>query len=983
MQLTTFLSTLVPPGVLVAGKLVPKVNLEGEAYSAFSHAASRLYTDLADNLVRMDAEKRSAYFALAAYKQGFHESPPDPKTGKTKKQLRVRTNVDSLKALWFDIDFKGKKGEPPLYPDVKSAVTALAAFCKATKMPPPALLVGTGNGIHVYWPIDEPVPLDRWQRLADALKTAAIEKGLDIDPVCTADACRVLRPIGTSNWKDPANPKPVQLLHATGKLFTYGELESVLMPWVGARRGSVTNTVGNGLYTEITGASIAGPNGTFANIIKHCGVASMIADTHGKECSEPLWTWSLQLLKHCEDGPMWVHPISNGHPGYNEAATEKKWQQRLANTAGPTLCTTFEQYEPAICAKCPRRGRQASPISLGEDDVHVVGEMPHNWRIAPNNSGVERLMIDANNQKVWQKQMRYVPTNLRVTQSTATSLGDMSFDVSIHGTPIGTISMPISMLGNDSKMKEFLAGRGMVLRKKEVDPFVTYMNTWLENLQAARLVADVNEQLGWIMEKLPDKEILIGFSCGEVTYHADGRESNDVRTSRDYAAIAKHYEPKGSLSAWKKVAAFLAEQNKPAFTAILAAAFGTPLLRFTGLSGAILSIVSTASGVGKSSALKCSQAVWGSPTHGVNQVDDTPKSVAKKLGFLNNLPAYWDELRGKKVVDDFLNLAFQTTAGKERTRLDSSAQLRETSTWETMLVVASNESIFEAMARHGGGSDAGIVRTFEIVVEPFTTERNKAELSMMFEALNANYGHAGRVYAKYLAMNAEKVGKRVQDMYAKLAAHGSMKAAERFWFAMMALLIVGAQIAGELDLVKINVTTLAKFLMDNVDRLRGRSAEVMMMSGPQQVLAGFMRKFHDCLLTVEKFPSGSNHSKYEAVLSWGAPRSGKMFYQMSYSEQLLRIPRDVLDEYTSSRGLSIHNTLRQMKIILHAKEMTVELGIGTTFRQPAQKVLQFKMADLGIKPDELIVDDPSNSVGSPGSPSPTPPAGSPPGSNPP
>lgn len=988
MNLTEFLSLLVPPGVLVAGKLISKTNAQGEEYKTFSHAIAKLHTDFAANLVRMDGERLNTYFALAAYKQGFHDGPVDPKTGKPKRQLRVRTNVDSLKALWLDIDFKGKDGNPPMYPDVKTAAVALKVFSQATNIPTPSLLVDSGNGMHCYWPFDQPIALERWQRLADALKTACIEQKLDIDPTCPADACRVLRPIGTSNWKDPNNPKPVRLLYTSGKIFTYDELEAVLMPWVGKARvyHTTPNTIDKSAYTELTGGLPARNEvpSRFDNIIKHCGVVRMIAETHGKQCPEPLWTASLQLLKHCEDGAMWVHPISDAHPGYNADDTERKWQYRLQNTAGPSLCSTFEGYEPTICSKCPHRGFIKTPLQLGHDDAQPLEGLPTGWRIAPNRKGIERLMIDAaNNTKEWVKLLRHVPTNLRATRSIVTQRYDLTFDIELDNSKAWEISIPGGALGNPRKLNEMLADYGVPLKDKESKAFGDLMATWLGKLQAARRIADVTEQLGWLIDKTPDGEQITGFSCGPATYYSDGRIRNDVRAAREFAPIAKFYEPKGSLESWKKVAGFLAEQNKAAFTATLAAAFGTPLLRFTGLSGGILSIVSTASGVGKSSALKCSQAVWGSPTHGVNAVDDTPKSVARKLGFLNNLPAYWDELRGKKTVDDFLTLAFQITQGKEKTRLDSSAQLREVATWETMLIVASNESIFEAMARHGGGSDAGLVRTFEIVVEPFEWNRNRAELSLMFEALNSNYGHAGRIYAQYLATHPVEVEKRVKDMYKKLAMAAKMEAQERFWFAIAAILIVGAEIAGELGLVKIDVRHLAKFLLANIYRLRGRSVDAMTLSQPMEILAAFMGAYQDRALIVDKYPAPkANLKHYIPDLTGGIPRSDKIIYHVSRTENLLRVPRNELERWLQYRELPVYNIMKRFRDELGARELRTKLGMGTKWELPPQKCIEFDLSRFGLSAADIKVGDPSNLVGIPDSPSATPPEDSSPRSSP-
>lgn len=969
MTLTDFLRLLVPPGVMVAGRLIHKTNDKGEPYTTFSHSISKLHTDFAARLKEIDREGFNSYFALAAYKQGFHDHPSKKDAaGKPVRQLRVRTNVESLRAFWFDIDFKG------VYPDIKTAAVALKVFSQSTNIPIPSLIVHSGNGIHCYWPLDEAVPVDRWQRLAEALKAAAKEHQLAIDPVRTADACSVLRPITTRNLKDPANPKEVQVAHFNARVFTYDELEAVLMPWVSARRAAAD--VDTSAYNELTGG-VQPRNevpSRFDNIIKHCGVARMLAETHGagtvnaqgiSSVSEPLWMASLQLLKFCEDGEMWVHPLSDGHPGYSPNGTDQKWQNRIANTAGPTLCSTFETYEGSICSKCPHRGFVKTPVQLGHEDVQPVDGMPTGWRVAPDRKGIERLMIDTtNNSKEWVKVLRHVPMNLRATRSIVTQKYDLMFDVEFGGSKPWSIGLPGGALGNPRKLNEMLADYGFTLKEKESKAFGELMATWLGQLQAARRVADVTEQLGWLVEKTPEGEKVVGFSCGSTTFYADGRVRNDVRAAREFGAIAKFYEPKGGLDAWKKVSDFLAVQNKAAFTAIVASAFGTPLLRFTGHAGGILSIVSTASGVGKSSALKCSQAVWGSPTHGVNAVDDTPKSVARKLGFLNNLPAFWDELRGRKTVDDFLTLAFQITQGKEKTRLDSSAQLRDVSTWETMLVVASNESIFEAMARHGGGSDAGVVRTFEIVIEPFASPRNRAELALLFEGLNSNYGHAGRVYAQYLATHATEVEQRVRDTFTRMAQSAHMESQERFWFAIATVLLVGAEIAGELDLVKIDIRTLGKFLLANIMRLRGRSVDSLSLSQPMEILAAFMAAYQDRVVVVDKFPGPRTNMKtYIPDLTGGIPRSDKIVYHVSREENLMRVPRNEVERWLQYRELPVYNLMKRFKSELGVTELRAQLGVGTKWALPAQRLLEFDLSKFGlsakdIKPGEASGESP-------------------------
>lgn len=945
MELQEFLSAVVPSGVLVVAKKVIRQSEDGQSYNTFSHTVCKLHSDMARSVQSLAAGREDVYFALAAYQQGFHTRSVN---GKDKKVLRVRENVARLKALWLDIDFKGE------YPDAKTAVLAVRAFSQASAMPAPAILVASGNGLHAYWPLDADVPLDRWQRLADALKGAALATGLarpakkdvksSVDLSCTIDACRVLRPPGTWNWKDPSNPKEVKLLYTSGKSYSYESLEAALTPWIGTKSRSVTHGVTGpaDVNDDLTGG-VGGPKlepGSFEAIIRQCGVARHVAETHGKDQSEPEWMATLQLLRHCEDGAMWVHAISDGHSGYTQAATDRKWQQRLANNAGPTLCSTFAMYHTGICATCPHNGFIKTPVQLGHEVTPTLEGLPVGWRIAADKKGVERLMVfdvgEGKTDKEWVKVLRYIPTNLRASRSIVTQRYEITFDIELQNSKSWSMHLPGATLGNVRKLNESMADMGVVLKEKETKSFVDLMATWLSKLQAARRVADVTEQLGW----LHDGEKTLGFSCGPTTFYTDGRTRNDVRAAREFVAVSKFYEPRGSLDPWKRVADFLASQNNPAFTAILSASFGAPLLKFTGISGGVLSIWSTASGVGKSSALKCSQAVWGSPTHGINAVDDTPKSVARKLGFLNNLPAYWDELRGRKTVDEFVTLAFQITQGKEKTRLDSSATLRDIATWETLLVVASNDSVMEAMARNSGGSDAGVVRTYEMYLEPFASERNRAEITLLFEQLNQNYGHAGRVYAQYLATHAGETEKRVQEVFKRLAQAGRMEAQERFWFAIMSALIVGAELASNLNLVKIDQRGLLTYLFSNLTRLRGRTVDTLSLNEPTELLAAFMQAYGDRCLIVDKFPAARQKSATYLPSVIGIPRGDRVAYQVSNSEKKIRFPMNEMARWLEARGMSSGTVMIRMKRDLGAEEIRARMALGTKWELPPQKLME-------------------------------------------
>lgn len=139
---------------------------------------------------------------------------------------RASGNARSLKSLYIDLDCgeeKARKGEG--YATKIEADVALRGFCDATGLPVP-LLVDSGGGLHAYWPLEGVVPAAEWKIVAEQLKALCAACGLKADPSVTADAARVLRPVGSFNWKfDP--PRRVALLENNGP-FCFEELRDLI-----------------------------------------------------------------------------------------------------------------------------------------------------------------------------------------------------------------------------------------------------------------------------------------------------------------------------------------------------------------------------------------------------------------------------------------------------------------------------------------------------------------------------------------------------------------------------------------------------------------------------------------------------------------------------------------------------------------------------------------------------------------------------------
>jgi hypothetical protein len=956
MDLQEFLETVTPSGTHVVARKVDLTAEDGRKFSSFVHTVASTTEEATGSICRQVKLNADIYYALASYKQGFYKITT--KSGREKKVIRVRENVDRLKALWFDIDFKSG------YSDGAAAVTALKAFCEATGLPLPSLMVHSGNGIHVYWPLTEAVSVADWEPLAEALKQAAKDHGLKADLACTADACRVLRPPLTYNYKEPENPKLVKLLYSNGCTFDFASLSAILgkTPALSDLPSYMKSVPAS--FHEFTGGSGAGgfKDACFSTITEHCSVVKHILDTQGAEQSEPEWSATLQLLKHCEDGALWVHQVSSGHPGYIAEDTDRKWQIKVDNDAGPTLCKTFELYHSAKCLTCPFYGKIKTPLSLGTEAATAdapKGVVLTTWRPVKNGDGMERKMFDTETNKyVWEKVLRRTVGEVHTSRSVVSRQYEMSFTANMRGSRVIEISLPSSYLGNQQKLKETMAGFGAPLLANEVNPFISLMSTWLEKLQAARAVNDVTEQLGWIENADTEKHEVIGFSCGPTSYYTDGTTRSGVRTSREFAAISKLYIPHGSAEPWTRVAGFLTKQNNPAFMAVLASAFASPLLPFTGIPGGILSIVSKESGVGKSSAMRAAQAVWGSPSHGMNSVDDTRLSVARKLGFIKNLPAYWDELRGKRTMEEFMMLAFQVAQGKEKTRLDSNASMREVNTWQTMLVAASNESVFDYMSKTASGSDAGMARTFEITVDPFVSEIGRAEVAVMFAELEGNYGWAGQKYSEYLALNHVAIRDRIEVVFTNLGQVGMMRPAERFWFAIIATLVVGSECAKKAGICEIDVRSMASFLLHNVESLRNRTEDIMIGTTPKELLASFIQNNQDKVLIVDKFPArGARTDLYTGQII-SPPKAGKLVVHLAQTDGRVRVMRSDFEGWLARvKGVFFDSVRDEFKTQLMMDTPRVSLGVGTSFALPRSRVLEMNHditegLDVVLPPDE-------------------------------
>jgi hypothetical protein len=148
-----------------------------------TRAKEHVFVDALDEttapIKRWHSSKLDVYFALATF--GIEDN-------------RQATNAQYVKSLFIDMDGYASK---------KDAAFALNAFLEKTGLGAlgTPYVVGSGGGLHCYWPLHAAVPVDSWKPVAENFKRLCKQESLAIDMTVTADAARVLRVPETTNFK--------------------------------------------------------------------------------------------------------------------------------------------------------------------------------------------------------------------------------------------------------------------------------------------------------------------------------------------------------------------------------------------------------------------------------------------------------------------------------------------------------------------------------------------------------------------------------------------------------------------------------------------------------------------------------------------------------------------------------------------------------------------------------------------------------------
>lgn len=842
-----------------------------------------------------------------------------------------------LKAIWLDVDVKAA---PKGYPTLKEAIEAINDFVIAAQLPPPTALVFSGGGVHVYWISDKPLTPAEWRPYAEGLKAEAIRLGLRCDAGLTADAARILRVPGTFNNKIPGKPRVVRLAHLAphdyafamepklGRLTTIVQLPAastftaaVTMPafelpaaFAGAKMAAafaVLDPQGDNVSSDIGRKSGDLPL-DMAEVFKGCVHFQDSFTSHGKSQSQGLWMLTGLASTWFEGGRQIFHSLSKGYPSYDPTETDamfdRKLVERKANDLGWPSCHAFEG-EGARCKACPFYQKIRSPLHLAErvappQPVATLLPPPADLGLPEGFTLNEKGYIC----EVVTKQMsngvsidEYLPLFLCKVKNFRAQAGDrrLMFETSLDRGKWGSVSISEALdLINEMTIIKALRLHGV---KPNVNcppkRIIHFMTSFMERLDEAK-ERQQTVPFGWL-RKSEGGSLPIGFAYGGRVIMADGTERPAGYSDHQ---LESFYKPKGDPDAWWELLHMVTKQHHPALEAIIASSFAAPLQFATGLYNGVFCAWSNGSGAHKSTSIAVGAAVWGSPKLTKERPLSSQKGVIRKLGYLKSLPVYWDEINSESKMDEVQAILGSLTEGGGGSKLKQDRTFYDFEEWQTLMQVGANKSLMQNILRTVKGTDAGLQRVFEYLVEKRPDTEKAHEMDRLINALDYNYGHMGMEYSALLGRDIARVDALVKDTLDKFAVAVDMKSEERFRCAMASTTYAGATLANELG-CNFNLDEIWEFLRVEFINQRAVIDNSQIVAGTaentQTAFTQFMKSYTESALWIGALPA-SRKGMPDAIVYLAGPNRTHpkpVHIRLAVSDRTIDVSRTRLTEW--------------------------------------------------------------------------------------
>jgi hypothetical protein len=688
--------------------------------------------------------------------------------------------------------------------------------------------------------------------------------------------------------------------------------------------------------------------------IAQCAFLRDALTSQGNNYTNPLWNLTTLIATFCDNGRLLAHNMGRKHPEYSKETTDELFDRKVREKdekgLGWPACATISGSGCRACQSCPHFSKGQSPLHLATPAAPAAAApfIPASTPLTTNKDlppgyarrgdGVVCKLLEGEGGETIHAPLCNYPMYDPWVQADPFEL---HFTTTMTGTP-KQISIPTEII-NTQAMRPALQGQFLMLHAGAEKHVGEFFVSWLEKLKNSKDSVVSTTPFGWNVKN----GAIDGFVYNNVWTPTGTRKApvNDRN-------LARQYEPTGDPAHWVAAANMVTSQGRPELDAIIASSFGAPLIRFTNQTGVLLSVYSEESGIGKTTAMKVAQAVWGDPVRAMQGLSDTANSVLNKLGVIRSLPLYWDELKTEDDTQRFVNNVFQLSTGKEKSRMTSKITHREVGTWQTMLVSASNESLLDYVTSRTKMTTAGLFRVFEYVVQP---NRGQGQIEpddaqRMVGKLNDNYGQIGLEYARFLGINHVRIDAEVSAFTKTLYAQIKTSPDERFWAAVVVSICMGAKYSNELGFTKIDEAALRMFMISAFTDMRterhSQPVDMKNAMNVSNVFSQFMgdMRSRNTLHTniIHNKPGRPTPGSIRVV--GDASRLDRLVVHVGHDDKRLRVTSAGLEKWLEKEGYSRHQFVKALVTQFNMTKSKGRIGSGTTYVGGTEYLLELDLA---------------------------------------
>ncbi len=901
--------------------------------------------DALDAANAMDENGLNAYFALATFKTG---------------ENRTRSNAEFMRSFFLDLDC----GPDKPFAKQADAIAELRKFCKAMQMPKP-LLVNSGGGVHVYWPLEEPVSADKWLPVAEALKEACIANDFGADANVTSDVARILRVPSTHNYKfDP--PAPVEVL-AGGEVtpIDFARMEEIVQGYT----QSITSALGSnslmGTSSSTMDRLMGNKEFVFKDIVKKtmagrgCEQIKHII-INQEDVDEPMWRAGLSIAKFCTDGEKAAHKISCEYSGYSPRETAKKLRAIVA----PYTCETFDQYRPGVCKDCPFWGKIKTPLSIGSQIAEAAEE--DNTVEAPNaETGEEETYVIPQFPKPYFRgrmggvyiQVRdddgepydecVYPNDLYFVRRVYDPHEGEALVARLHLPHDGVREFTITLgqATSPEELRKVLSSRGVVTtHKKAWEKIMTYSNSWVSHLQSETVADTAHRQFGWT-----DDEKLESFVLGGKEIFANELAFNPPTTQT--AALMPAFKKVGTLQGWSDQVNFFSRPGMEPFQFMVCLTLAAPLMALTPYNAAMYSLYSDGSGHGKTTAQKIALAAFGDPGQLIMQSKDTVNFKMNRMEVLKNLPAQWDEVTNMR-SEEASDVVYMVQNGMQKGRMSSGSNTERVTgdPWKTTCGFTSNESMLSKVQNNRAKPEGETYRFLEYHAQKYNFA-TKAETDALSKGVGRHYGHAGVPFIQYIIQNKDEVRKIIETVQRQIDTKAGLDQKDRFWSTTVAVTVTACMLGKKLGLLDYDPKPLRDWAIDLVQDNKRMVRESTLSI--QSHVTNFVSDNYGSVLWIKstddrRTETTSGEGIDSLVVPDQQPRVKFVARYETDTHMLYLLPKP-FQRWCAEQRLNYQSALNEIISEMGGSRRKMRIGKGTKFDLPPVNVIQIDCNDLELK----------------------------------